>query len=73
VGLPEAFSDSACRFRGTRLCPIELDLSSDLTPVLDFLCWVDLVVPLLVLAFGPNFYKNARVDYWAWSSERSAA
>jgi hypothetical protein len=30
----------------------------------------DVVDPVLVLAFGPNFYKNPRLDYWAWGSGR---
>jgi hypothetical protein len=28
------------------------------------------VVRVRFQAFGPNFYKNPRLDYWAWGSGR---
>ncbi len=58
VGLPDAFSDSALSFWGTRLCLSELDLSSDLTPVLD-LPWVEVVVPVLGPCVWPKLLQES--------------
>jgi len=53
VGLPDAFSDSTLSFLGD-ISLSESDLQSDLTPVLGFLCWVDMVV----LVVGPGVWPK---------------